>query len=228
MILSRWNLLQSWPSFQPKVEKKYVQHQTVRKAKPTVVDHESRAKDSLIKQLEKDLERKKTELLRTRDELKHTQEHLLEIPTLKSELHKNKQEMKGLNKVVFSCREENTKLKREIEKCNNSLTEKDKMLKEHKETNRRNTDELKGQLNQRTSEVSNIKKELEKGHKDLWCMRSKLEQRASEVKKLQEQITSQEKELEVYKNYCLTLEIITEKLEVNYSWWIVVRVTDRL
>ena len=86
-------------------------------------------KEKKLKHIGMELEEKTKEVQHLKQELNQMQELVLEIPRLKSDLQKSKQEANGLSGVMFSCRKENNKQKEVINKLHKELKENEASYK---------------------------------------------------------------------------------------------------
>ena len=113
--------------------------------------------------LERELARKTKELFELKQQFDQLQEMLLEVPELKKDLHKSKQETKGLGEVLFASRKKTVQLEDLVKKLNKQIKDKEKLsehcmqlqksLTQERDQNGTELDRLRKDLEQKESEV---------------------------------------------------------------------------
>ena len=139
--------------------------------------------------LERELALKTKKVLELQGQLDQLREMLLEVPVLKKDLQKSRQETKGLSEVLFSSRKENVKLKDLVAKLN-------KQVKSNETLSEINYKELQGTLKNITQER---------------------DQNMSEVKRLSKLLEQKDSELQRNRSHYTTLNMLVDRLEVRKS-----------
>lgn len=135
--------------------------------------------------LERELESKDCEFAELKGHCQQLEELLLELPVLKNELQKSKQETKAVNNLLFQCRKSNAELK---ETATLNMQVKDnKMLSEQQ-------------------------KELQKGIGDIQRERN---ENVGKFQRLSELLEEQEVEIQRNREHCVTLKGLVDRLEVG-------------
>lgn len=116
------------------------------------------------------------------------QEMLLELPDLKKDLQKSRQETKGVSEVLFSSRKETAQLKDLVAKLNKQI--------------------------QSTETLSENYKELQLSFEDVTQERN---QSVSEVERLSKLVEQKENEVQRNRNHCITLKALVDRLQVRNS-----------
>lgn len=139
--------------------------------------------------IKKELALKTKELLELQGQYDQLQAMLLELPVLKKDLQKSRQETKGLSEVLFSSRKETAQLKDLVAKLNNQI-KANKTLDE-------NYKELQGTL-------ENIRQERDKN--------------IFEVERLCNMLEQKDSELQRNRSHCVTLKGLVDRLEVRRNF----------
>lgn len=106
---------------------------------------------------EKELEAKKEEIKQLKMELSQLQHQVREVPGLRTELQKSRQQVSQLNDVTFACRRENYNQKSLIAKIQKELTSKETRAKQHLEECEKNTKELQKELSEKEKMVLEVR-----------------------------------------------------------------------
>jgi len=134
--------------------------------------------------LERELALKTKEHLELQGQHDQLQEMLLELPVLKKDLQKSRQETKGLSEVLFSSRKETAQLKDLVAKLNKQIKSKETLSENYKE--------LKGTLENITQER---------------------DQNISGVERLSKLLEQKDSELQRNRSHCTTLKGLVDRLE---------------
>lgn len=146
--------------------------------------------------MERELARKTKELFELKQQFDQLQEMLLEVPELKKDLHKSKQETKGLGEVLFASRKKTVQLEDLVKKLNKQIKDKEK-LNEH---------------------CMQLQKSLE-------SITQERDQNGTEVERLRKDLEHKESEVQRNRDHCITLKELVDRLEVrNFKYIFITRV----
>ena len=118
--------------------------------------------------LERELAFKTKKVLELQGQLDQLREMLLELPVLKKNLQKSRQETKGLSEVLFSSRKETAQLKDLVAKLNKQVSKSKETLSELQGTLK----DITQQRDQNIVEIERLSKLLEKKDSELQRNRS--------------------------------------------------------
>ena len=146
--------------------------------------------------MERELARKTKEIFELKQQFDQLQEMLLEVPELKKDLHKSKQEAKGLGEVLFGSRKKTVQLEDLVKKLNKQIKDKEK-LSEH---------------------CMQLQKSLE-------SITQERDQNGTEVERLRKDLEHKESEVQRNRDHCITLKELVDRLEVrNFKYIFITRV----
>ncbi|XP_031551672.1 golgin subfamily A member 6-like protein 22 isoform X2 [Actinia tenebrosa] len=111
---------------------------------------------------EKELEAKKEEVKQLKIELNQLQHQVREVPGLKNELQKSRQQVSQLNDISFACRRENNNQKTLIAKIQKELTSKETRANKHLEECEKNTKALQNELSEKKKMVLKLSETAQK------------------------------------------------------------------
>lgn len=136
--------------------------------------------------MERELAIKTEELFELKQQFDQLQEMLLGVPELKKDLHKSKQETKGLGEVLFASRKKTVQLEDLVKKLNKQIKDKEK-LSEH---------------------CMQLQKSLE-------SITQERDQNGTEVERLRKDLEHKESEVQRNRDHCITLKELVDRLEVR-------------
>lgn len=128
--------------------------------------------------------RKAEELYQLKQQCDQLQEMLLEVPRLKKDLHKSKQETKGLSEILFASRKKTVQLEDHVKKLNKQVKDNEK-------------------LNENCTQLQ----------KSLESVTQERDQNAAELKRLGEDLEQKENEIQRNRDHCITLKALVDRLE---------------
>jgi chromosome segregation ATPase len=100
-------------------------------------------------------------------ELSQLQHQVREVPGLKNELHKNRQQMSHLNEIVIACRRENNTQKTLIGKMQKDLASKEARAKQHLEECDKHTKGLQKDVSEKEKMILELKQFAEKNSQEI-------------------------------------------------------------
>lgn len=136
--------------------------------------------------LEKELESKQKEFCDLQEQCKQLQELLLELPVVKKELHKSKQDTKAINELLFQSRRNNAELKDHVGKLNKQIKDFETITEQHRDLQNR----LQGVTNER-------------------------DKNACEIQRLCSIFEDKDEEVQRNRAHCTTLKGLVDRLEVR-------------
>ena len=138
--------------------------------------------------LEKELESKDHEFSELKGNCQQLQELLLELPVLKNELQKSKQETKAVNQLLLQCRKSNAEFK-----------------------------EYTATLNMQMKDTKLLSEQQKELHKRIGDIQRERDENVGKFQRLSELLKEREVEIQRNKEHCVALKGLVDRLEVGYD-----------
>ncbi|XP_074637072.1 uncharacterized protein LOC141895197 isoform X2 [Acropora palmata] len=138
--------------------------------------------------LEKELESKDHEFSELKGNCQQLQELLLELPVLKNELQKSKQETKAVNQLLLQCRKSNAEFK-----------------------------EYTATLNMQMKDTKLLSEQQKELHKRIGDIQRERDENVGKFQRLSELLKEREVEIQRNKEHCVALKGLVDRLEIAAS-----------